>query len=141
MIVKCTATLPSPQQAQRLGAHYRPGKQAFGLVAGEQYLVFALRTLGGEPWVEIVDADLDPGYLFAVPLCLFEIVDPRVSACWEARVDREGQVVLAPGPLHREFFHDDLFEGVDTAVEDFTRIRRQMEQESGFGSRAVRRTG
>lgn len=138
MILKCVATLPSQQQAAKLGAHYRPGKQAFGVVVGQKYLVFALRILGGEPWVEVIDADLEPGYLFAVPLCLFEIIDPQVSRRWVAGTDSEGRLVLAPPSLHRKFYHDDLFEGVDEAVKDFARIRREMEEESSFASHAGR---
>ena len=136
MIVKCVAALPTPEQAKRLGKHYRAGKQAFVVVPGTEYVVFALKTLGGEPWVEIADPALEPGYLFGVPLCLFEIVNPRPSALWETRVTNDGELELSPASLLRDYYHDDLFEGVHEVVEDFLRLRKELEKEASLHRRA-----
>lgn len=98
--------------------------------------VFAL-TLGGEPWVEITDSELDPGYLWGVPMCLFEIVNPRLSALWEARVAKYGELRLEPPSLSRRNYQDDLFEGVEEVVADFRRIRQELEQEADLHRRAA----
>jgi hypothetical protein len=130
MIVKCVAPLPNQEQAKKLGVHYRAGKQAFGVVPGEEYVVFAIRILGGEPWIEITDPDAHPGYLFGAPLLLFEFVDSRVSAFWEAGIGTTGELRLAPPSLLRKSYHDHLFEGVQEVVDDFLRVRAQMEHEA-----------
>lgn len=136
MIVKCIAELPTREQAKWLGGHYRGGKQAFGVVLGMEYIVFALTVLGGEPWVEITDADLDPGYLWGVPLCLFEIVIPRLSVLWEAPVAKNGELRLEPASLSRRNYHDDLFEGVEEVVADFRRVRQALEEEADLHRRS-----
>lgn len=137
MIVKCIAELPTRDQAKRLGEHYRGGNQAFGVVPGTEYIVFALTMLGGEPWVEITDSDLDPGYLWGVPLCLFEIVNPRLSVLWEARIVKNGELRLEPPSLSRHNYHDDLFEGVEEVVADFRRVRQDLEEEAALHRRAA----
>ena len=137
MIVKCIAELPTRDQAKRLGEHYRGSKQSFGLVLGMEYIVFALTILGGEPWVEVTDSELDPGYLWGVPLCLFEIVNPRLSVLWEARIANNGELTLEPPSLSRRNYHDDLFEGVEEVVEDFRRVRRELEKEADLHRRAA----
>lgn len=136
MIVKCVAALPTREQAERLGDHYRAGKQAFGIVPGKEYVVFGIKMLGGEPWLEIIDPDTHPGYLYGVPLILFEFVDSRVSALWEARVSKGGELKLAPPSLLQDYYHDDLFEGVPEVVDDFLCVREQLEKEA-----AVQRRG
>src|SRR2546423_15272979 len=106
MIVECISALPSNRQAERLGAQYRPGKQAFGIVPGERYVVFALKAFAGEIWIDIVDRESQPGYLFSVPLILFEVVDSHVSRFWEARVGKQGNLKIAPSSLHNDYYYD-----------------------------------
>jgi hypothetical protein len=126
MRVRCVATLPTAEHEKRLGRHYRAGRQGFGVVLQQEYVVFALKTLGGEPWIEISDPEASPGYLFGVPLCLFEVVNSRVSVYWEIGTSRGGELKIAPPSLFREYYHDDLFEGVASVVDDFTRLRAQL---------------
>lgn len=132
MIVRCVASLPTRDQAKRLGEHYRPGKQEFGVVAGQIYVVFALKFLGGQPWVDVTDPGAQPGYLVGVPLCLFEFVDGRVPTIWEAGVNDNGELKIAPPSFFTKYYYDDLFEGVDTVVADFLRVRQQLELEAGM---------
>lgn len=132
MIVKCVASLPTRDQAKRLGEHFRPGRQEFGVIVGETYLVFSLKMLGGEPWVDIADRDAKPGYLFGAPLCLFEILDPRVPSIWEVGVSENGELKVAPSSFFQRYYHDDLFEGVESIVADFLRVRRQLEAEAAL---------
>ena len=139
MIVKCIATAPNKEQTKVLGDYYRAEKQGFGLEFAKEYVVFVLKVLGGQPWVEIVDSDLYPRYLFGVPLCLFELVDKRVSAHWELGFAKNGELKFAPHSLLGRYYHDDLFEGVAGIVEGFKRVREDLETEANRGS-ARRRT-
>mgnify|MGYP001550236977 CR=1 FL=1 len=134
MIVRCVAELPSSSQARALGARYRPGKQAFGIIRGQQYVVFAVRALDGQLWIDIMDDDLVPGYLFGAPLCLFELVDCRVSGTWELHLRSGNDYEMAPPSLFREYYHDDLFEGVQEVVDDFLEVRRRLYTEAGIES-------
>jgi hypothetical protein len=129
MIVRCVEPLPTPAQAKVLGAHYIAGKQQFGVVVGVEYVVFALKLLGGQPWIDITDPDLEPGYLFGAPLCLFEIVDARVPYIWQARIGNTGELRIAPSSFFRDYYYDDLFEGIADVVADFRAVRRQLEDE------------
>ena len=132
MIVKCISALPSKEQAKRLGQNFRPGKQQFGIKPDERYVVFGLHTLGSEIWVDIMDPDLEPGYLFEAPLMLFEIVDPRVSKFWEMRITAKGQFKIAAPSMFTDYYFDRLFESVPEVVQDFIQLRARMEAEAGW---------
>lgn len=132
MIVRCVSVLPNEEQAKLLGDNYRPGQRTFGLEFGKEYVVFGIRIFDGMPWVEIASAAsfADPGYLYPVPLFLFEIVDGGVSRYWEARRRGDAGLVLEPRSFYRDYYHDDLSEGVPEVVEDFARMRALMEAEA-----------
>jgi hypothetical protein len=127
MLVKCVSAVPDASQMKRLGARYLPGRQEFGLVVGRVYTVFGLRIVDGEPWLDTVDPDREPGYLFSAPLFLFQIVDGRVPGIWQARLDSDGELRIAPPSFFAEFYFDDLFEEIPAVVEDFQRVRRLIE--------------
>ncbi|MFX1412134.1 MAG: hypothetical protein ACFFA6_17475 [Promethearchaeota archaeon] len=130
MRVKCIGLLPNEQQAKQLGPYYFPGEQAFhGLIVGTEYIVFGLEILGGMPWIQL--SLEDENYLFSAPLCLFAIVDGRVSRYWEARV-KNGNLLLWPTSFYREYYHDQLFEGFQDVVEDFERVRALIETEASM---------
>ena len=78
MRVKCIALIPNEEQAELLGIgkYYYPDMMEFDVIIGEEYVVYSLTFLDGVPWVELATVS---GYLHAVPLCLFEIIDGRVS--------------------------------------------------------------
>lgn len=128
MIVRCISKLPSEEQAQLLGPgkHYFPGQQQFGLVIGREYIVYALSILDGAAWVDILS---EFEYLYAVPLLLFDIVDGHVSRYWELRA-RDQDLAFWPPSFYREYYHDDLIEGVREVVEDFRRLRALIEEEA-----------
>jgi hypothetical protein len=132
MIVRCVNALPNEEQAKLLGDNYRPGQMTFGLEIGKEYVVFGMRFFGGMPWVEIASeaSFADPGYLHPAPLCLFEMVDGRVSRYWEARRRGDAGLVLEPRSFYRDYYHEDLADGVPEVVEDFARMRALMEAEA-----------
>jgi len=119
MRVRCVALLPTPEQGERLRPMFHPGKQEFGLELGREYLVLGLAVWDGEPWVQIPSKS---GYVLHVPLCLFEVVDGRIPALWVLRVSEDGSFTLWPPSFYREYYFDDLIEGVPSVSADFRQI-------------------
>jgi hypothetical protein len=130
MKVKCIVELPIDQQGLALGKHYNPGKQTFNLSVGREYFVYGLTFLSGAPWVEILE---DFGYLYSAPLCLFEITDARVSRYWQLQIGPDSTVMLWPPSFYREYYFDDLIEGVPDILDDFRKVRTQIEAEVSEG--------
>ena len=137
MKVRCLRQYPTEEQVQALGpAFYR--KQSFHLTVGREYLVFGLQLsvnanmLGTGAWIQIVS---ESERLSWAPLMLFEIVDPRVSRYWEVRHWPDGAVTLWPNSFYRDYFHDDLSEGVPDLMKEFAAVRASLESEFEPGMR------
>ena len=132
MRVRCIAELPTEEQAKRLGRFYAGTRQSFGVTIGMEYLVFGLRVVEGSV---LLDIPQDFEQLYPVPLCLFEITDPRVPSLWSARLRDDGSLLLwPPSFFEREYYHQDLLERVPSVLEDFERVRRRLEVESAIGA-------
>ena len=130
MRVRCLGECPNQEQIEKLGAgFYR--EQAFHVSAGKEYAVFGLefavnaKTRGTGAWIEIIS---DYGHLGGAPLCLFEVLDPRVSRFWELREWPDG-ITLWPPSFYRRYYHDDLSENVPEVMQDFRRVRAEIESE------------
>ena len=134
MRVRCIAELPTSQQAEKLGRYYKTRTQAFGIAVGQEYVVFALKVLGGQLWIDITDPHVESGYLFSAPFLLFELIDGRVPSIWEARVTDRAELKMAPKSFFAAFYYDRLFEGVEDNVADFRRVRQQLELEDRLSS-------
>lgn len=78
----------------------------------------------------------DDGNLFAAPLGIFSILDPTVPANWMAK-SGEGSVFLWPGLFYREFFFDDLSEGVSEVVTEFRDLKVGMERSVATGAPSI----
>ncbi len=89
-------------------------------------MVYGLRFWGQGAWIDIAS---DAGYLVVVPLCLFSIIDGRVSALWETKVDSEGDTALLPSSFHRKYYIDELVEGDSDTLRDFWCVRALLETE------------
>ena len=129
MIVRCIAEKLSEEQAHRFSfERYRlQGGQSFNLRLGQEYVVYGITIMGGEPWVEIASVF---EYVYSVPLCLFEIVDGRVSRHWEARWFPSGTFALWPPSFYQEYYHDFLSDGDPAMLEDFRRVRALIDEEA-----------
>jgi hypothetical protein len=125
MRVRCIAELPTEEQARTLGDFYRHGKQVFHIAVGCEYLVYAVTFMDGAPWLELKE---DFEYLHRAPLCLFEIVDGRVSRYWDARW-RNQDLCFWPTSFYGEYYFDDLIEGSPDVLEDFRQVTLSMESE------------
>lgn len=134
MIVRCVSEWPSEEQIEKLGEGFSRN-QSFGVKVGREYVVLALdffiesNLFGTGAYIEYPDDEFDQVYF--APLCLFEIVDPRASRFWEARYrEDKGWVTLRPPSFYRDYYKEDLFEGVPEIVEDFRRVRALLEYEA-----------
>jgi hypothetical protein len=98
----------------------------FAVTPGERYTVFGLRFADGLVWAFV---EWNVAALIAVPVDLFEIVDPRPSKLWYAHVSEDGVLTLGPGALNAPYFIDDLQEGRSDAVDAFSEMKREIEKE------------
>ena len=109
--------------------------QDFAFTIGGQHVVlgvhFAIKSSlhGTGTWLHLLN---DDGQLGWAPLSMFAIADARVSQLWRVRRHDDGTVSLYPELFHREFFHDDLSEGVPEVVQAFAILRETLEREA-FG--------
>lgn len=138
MIVRCKRSYPTEEQIARLGPEFVRARK-FGIEPGEEYVVLALtvdfgsRHLGLGPWAGIYTRKHVVHAITTVPLCLFDIVDPRVSQYWELRVPEDATLAtLWPPSFYRPYYHDDLSEEVPGVVADFERVLALLEAEAGM---------
>lgn len=131
MRVRCVQTALTRNQERDLGTSYR-ADQDFHVTIGREYVVLGLNfsvnsnVHGTGVWAHLVT---DFGNLAWAPLELFEIIDSRVSKYWVAR-KADHVFTLWPESFYREFYHDDLAEGVAEVVMDFNRVRSLLESEA-----------
>jgi len=131
MIVKCIAKYPSEDEMTYLGPKFFKERD-FHVTIGREYIVFALTFLAEPDFAGrglFVDIVTDFGHLVGVPLCLFSIIEGSASRYWEIREGKAGQITMWPQSFYREYYHDDLSEGVPEIVQDFNRVRALIEAE------------
>lgn len=130
MIAKCISKYPTDQQIEVLGDFNR--RQAFGATVGKEYLVLGiafhinLPGFGTGVQLQFLDDDGDIGF---APLFMFEIVDGRPSKYWEARFYKNGSFEFQPPSFYKEYYHNNLSEGIDEVVNDFKRILALLKAE------------
>ena len=126
MKVRCLRDRLDESEADKLGGIWRSVSQVSAVV-GQVYPVYGLYTWRGEPFIRLRS---EYGYLVPLPLCLFEITDGRVQPDWEARCNKDGGITVQPPSFYREYYLDDLAEGVPEVVEDFRQVRAGVEPEA-----------
>ncbi len=131
MKVRCIRNTPTNEELQRLGFDQRI-EHRFYVTPHQVYPVLGMTfltessALGAGVTLEIID-DFDRWAL--APLILFEIIDPRPSRYWLARRLGNGDLALWPESFSRDYYHDDLTDGVPEVVADFRRVRALLEAE------------
>jgi len=131
MRLKCIHTSLTREQERDLGRAYR-ADQDFHVTIGREYVAMGLNfsmnsnVHGTGVWVHLVT---DFGNLAWAPVQLFDIIDARVSKYWIAR-QLDHVFTLWPESFYRQFYHDDLLEGVPEVVNDFQRVRSLLEAEA-----------
>ena len=129
MKVLCISTILSEDQARKIWSQKPQFVEIkdFGVTAGQNYLVYGIAILGGEPWVYILSSS---NYLRPVPLCLFEIVDSRVSQHWIVKNNSDGGIEIScPSIINNPYYLDDLSENDLDTVKDFQKIQQILHVE------------
>lgn len=91
-------------------------------------LGFLVKSVWGTTCVVTYNTDYHVGSVGTAPMCLFEIVDARLSRYWEARdVSHvtglgEGSISLEPREFFAPYFFDDLSERRPETVREYERI-------------------
>jgi hypothetical protein len=127
MRAKCVALEPTIPEQKLLGSKFVPGKTRYPVEIGIEYTVLGVGFWDGVTWFEI---NASPSALVSVPMFLFEITNGRPSRHWQARVSQDGAFTLWPPSFYHEHYHDDLSEGVSEAIEDFSHLRRVLDDEA-----------
>lgn len=135
MRVRCLSIYPIEADIAKLGGFYR--RQSFRVTVGSEYLVLGLmfvmnsNLFGTGLVVRFVD---DDGNFAFAPLFMFEIVNGSPSKYWMARFHEDGTFELQPPSFYKEYYDDDLSEGVPEIVADFRRVMGLLEAEASAGS-------
>ena len=132
MRVKCLDVSLTSEQKLFLGVP-ESVRTRHQITVGATYTVLGLSFVigshffGSGPVLEILD-DASP-CISLVPLCLFEIVDPRPSRFWVARKVNDFTLSLWPEEFYEDYFHDRLSDGEPIGVEAFRRVVDRLENE------------
>jgi hypothetical protein len=134
MIVKCISAYPDVEQVQRLGPGFLRD-HAIHVTIGREYVVLSLTvntasgTVGNGVWIDVL-MEPDVPTVIPVPLCLFEIVDPRASRYWEIGVSPDGSTTLEPPSFSRKSFLEDVSDRIPEAVKEFWHLYSLLETEA-----------
>jgi len=126
MRIRCTALQPTVEQRQLLHSVIDPSRLDYDLELSREYIAIGVGFWDNVPWAQIVT---DGGWVLAVPLFLFEVIEPSASRFWEVRADDAG-LRLQPSCLYEPTFNSRLADDDGDAIEEFTRVRRLIEEEA-----------
>lgn len=102
----------------------------YNITVGRLYLVYGLQVKGDASiHIEYLS---DSGNLSEAPLELFKIKDGRVSRYWQVKVWGDGNLTIWPELFYKEYFHDDLSEGIEENVQAFIELKKLLEEEQKF---------
>jgi hypothetical protein len=136
LIVECNALKLSIAQLTSLSIV--PSRNQYSVTLRRKYLVLGLTfvkntsLVGNEGAVAITDNN---SYVVHAPLAIFDILDNRVSSNWRFGKNQLGDICLWPPSFFRDYYLDDLIEGVPEVVDDFRRVYEDLRIESGFSDR------
>lgn len=106
------------------------GKLSLFVTRGQEYTVYGLSLhessvlyKAGVLNCQIVS---DYGDLIFALIDIFSVFDPRMPDCWSIEL-RDGNVFIWPDIFRREFFVDDLSEGVPECVAAFRDLQSKLE--------------
>lgn len=129
MIVKCIAQRLTDEQVLAVGPKYLRS-QDYHVEVGRKYIVYGLDfVLSHELHLANVHHLNDYGHLASTPMCLFEIVDDRMSSLWITKMIGLDLVAIWPPSFFQKYYHDDLSEGETHIVEDFKKVQHFIDSE------------
>jgi hypothetical protein len=133
MKVKCILDSINDELAESVGLSGNRPDYYRSISKGQEYVVLGLSYdpslvayYGGKPVIEIKD---NSGRLTAVPIFLFEIIDSVPSKHWQIRYSENGSLTMYPESFYKDFYHDDLSEGIPEIVDNFKEVCVKFESE------------
>jgi hypothetical protein len=124
MIVECI------NKKQLINFSDKVVQREYNVTIGRQYLVYGLQfNKDGSTYIEHLS---DSGNLSEAPLDLFKIKDGKVSQYWQMKIWEDGNITIWPPSFYKEYYHDDLSEGIEENVQDFASITKLLEEEQRF---------
>ena len=130
MKIKCIKNSLESQEQDRYGDRFYP--QDFHVTPGKEYTVLGITFVRDKKvWGTGVyyELDFERRRIIRVPIDCFEVIDHRISLYWVAKEIEDGFFAIWPDLFFKEFFHDDLYESVETAVGEFEQIVNLMVNE------------
>lgn len=98
----------------------------FQLSIGSNYLVLGVSFGSYGVLLQIVD---DYGKCIFVPICIFDVIDPRPSKYWKFKKTSDSDLLLWPSEFFVDYFHDDLSDGDGRVISIFKRVVNDIENE------------
>ena len=129
MKVKCISTVLTADQIKAL---HVAGEHDYSswFTVGKEYTVLGLTYINNSDYWTTILFELcdDVKTSTSPPACLFEIIDPRLSIFWQARYSFPN-FTLWPIEFYRDFFHDDLSEGIPEIKRIFDSVVNRLTYE------------
>lgn len=126
MKVKCIAKHLNVAQKKILGIQ-KDEEPQYPFSVGEIYTVLGIHTQLG--YYSGIILKIHVMYPVPAPLCLFEIIDERVSSYWKVKKLSEYELALWPEEFYQDFFQDDLTTGVPEVVNIYRKVLERLEKE------------
>lgn len=105
----------------------------YNLTQSKEYVVLGLSyfpdadVYARNPVIEIKN---DTGGMTSAPLFLFKVIDDTPSKYWHIKFNKEEDVLrIWPESFYKDFYHDDLSEGVPEIERDFIEVCKMLEAE------------
>jgi hypothetical protein len=138
MKVRCLRDSIDDAMAAELGlGRYAPRLFNSTIVVGSEYVVLGItcgpksEAFGSSPTVLIRD---ERGGCAFVHLALFEITEDSASRFWKVVSTKNGTLKIWPKSFFKQYYHDDLSEGVPEIVEDFRKVADMIKSEAETAS-------
>lgn len=101
----------------------------FQITPGREYTVLGLTARPDFISGAVVQIANDAEICIFVPICLFEITDPRPSRHWRAELYGQHTLMLWPPEFLERNFHEDLSDGIGNTRKTFLEIQAKLSQE------------
>lgn len=130
MKVKCVSNMLTSEQQNILEGTLKHPDWFSTITPEKEYTVLGITFVKDSSYMNGVTLEIcsDVDMIETVPICLFEIIDTRASQYWSVQF-KDNTFSLWPKEFYKEFFHDDLTEGIPEIVQIFKCIVGRMERE------------
>ena len=132
MKVLCIQNTIDDNLASKVGLADGEPKLYRSITLGTEYVVLGMSydpsstCYANHPVVEVKN---DGGGLSSIPLFMFDVVDNAASKHWLLKYSENGLLTLFPESFYKDFYHDDLSEGIPEIEDDFRKVCELLENE------------